>query len=249
VFWGVSAAERATKVDLMNANGFPPPKLRKVDFSGIREDDFFYFRHEDPEEPQGPLEPGQTRNSPTLCSRDNCNFTLRDHHPRLKLVLSHAFAHSTRLDILEQQFRKISQVTKGIAPKQRATGRIPVDWEERDIISTMGALDAIRRELEIDGSIKNVHDLFWDEDELSDLLDDTREYLEIEERANHLSGQIEFLRSQLTSLQTEIHAQRSRGDHRGAIRREWYIILLIAYEAIVVKFFDIGTSLAYLMGV
>ena len=56
----------------------------------------------------------------------------------------------------------------------------------------IGALDAIRRELEIDGSIKNVHDLFWDEDELSDLLDDTREYLEIEERANHLSGQVRF---------------------------------------------------------
>lgn len=53
------------------------------------------------------------------------------------------------------------QGTKGIAPKQRETGEVPVDWERGDIVATMGALEAIRRELEIDGSICNVHDLFW----------------------------------------------------------------------------------------
>lgn len=242
VFWAPDPEEMKATVALMNDHGTPAPRIRKVDFGSIRDDDFFYFSHTPPALPA----PGEEAPapSPPFFARDGHRFTLHDTGVRLKLVMSHAFAHSVRLDILEQQFRGISFATKDIAPKQRDTGRIPVDWEEVDIVSTIGALDAIRRELEIDGCIGTIHDLFWDEDELSEVLDSIREYLEIEERADHLLAQIALVRSQLADLQTEIHAKHNHTEHSRAIRREWYIILLIFYEAVVVKIYDWGEHIA-----
>eukprot|EP00906_Rhabdomonas_costata_P023880 RCo034420 len=48
VFWGVSPASRHSTLELVNRNGVPGPKLLKVDFSTIQEDDNFTFSHQPP---------------------------------------------------------------------------------------------------------------------------------------------------------------------------------------------------------
>lgn len=53
---------------------------------------------------------------------------------------------------------------------------------------------------------------------------------------------------QLANLLTEINALQSTTDHHRAIRREWYIILLIFYEAVVIKVADVGEAIAHLFG-
>lgn len=161
---------------------------------------------------------------------DNDIIYIQDFSSEILVSISHAIAQSLKLASLELEVSySINKVTP-VSLELSKTGKIK--RSKKTISKTRGKLFLLKSKVNLNYSLLDKPEYFWENPEFDHYYQKTMDYCEIPPRILVLNQKVEILDNMLSLLSDEIN-------HRNSTRLEWIIIWLIFIEIIIFFLRDI----------
>lgn len=161
---------------------------------------------------------------------DNDIIYLNEDNFNVLVSISHAIAQSLKLASLELEVNHSIQKLVPISKELSLTGKIK--RSKKTISKIRGKLFLLRSKVNLNYSLLDKPEYFWENPEFDDYYQKTMEYIELGQRTIVLNQKVEILDNMLSLLSDEIN-------HRHSTRLEWIIIWLILVEVVVFFLQDI----------
>ena len=154
-------------------------------------------------------------------------FSLAGEEALQRLAVSHALAQSIQLDVFENLAEENIRSTADIPKSLAKTGRMPLG--RKAIAKIRGHLFATKSDIILHYGLLDTPEFFWEYPALEGLYNQAARYLDIRSRVDVLSKKLETIHELLEMLADE-------QNHRHSAFLEWIIILLIAFEIVMLGF-------------
>ncbi|MGD8591018.1 MAG: RMD1 family protein [Chromatiales bacterium] len=158
------------------------------------------------------------------------HILLIGHEPLTLLAVSHAIAQSSKLEEFESHAQQTIEETSDIPRSMAATGstRLP----RKNIARMRGRLFLVESDINLNYSLLDTPEFFWEYPAMEDLYQMTSRYLE-------LTSRVELLNRKLTIIHNLFDMLADEQKHKHSSLLEWIIIWLIAIEILIFLLPDI----------
>lgn len=140
-----------------------------------------------------------------------------------RLAVSHAFAQSIKLGVLEGKALDVISTNANLARELAKTGQISLS--RKDLSKLRGTLFAARSDIILNFNLLDTPEFFWDYPELEPSYLTVAKYLDLQPR-------IEILNRKLETIHELVDMLASEQNHKHSSFLEWIIIALIAVEIV-----------------
>lgn len=159
----------------------------------------------------------------TFIDEEKNEVILHDESPFLKLSMSHAFAQSAKLNILERSISALLDRTSHIQKELATTGGVSLS--KKAIAKQIGELFNERYSINLHSDILDVPEFFWRRPRYEPLYIMAAEFQDIQVRHNILNHRLDTVHELYSMLSNELNYMHST-------RLEVIIIALITIEVI-----------------
>ncbi|WP_372779969.1 RMD1 family protein [Litorivivens sp.] len=150
-------------------------------------------------------------------------FVLAGDDPLQRLAVSHALAQSIQLNVFETMAEDNIRSTADIPRSLAQTGRMKLG--RKAIAKIRGHLFSTKSDIILHYGLLDTPEFFWEYPALESLYNQAARYLDIRPRVDVLSQKLQTIHELLEMLADE-------QNHRHSAFLEWIIILLIAFEIV-----------------
>lgn len=156
-----------------------------------------------------------------VIKRDVCILSTRDSGE--KLAVSFALAKSSLLSLYELRVQQVIERNSHIPEEMVKNGRIHMSM--RDMSREVGRLFLVKHGINLDQSLIDTPEEFWEDDRFEPYYDITLKYFEISKRLSLVNNRLDMIGELHNKIMEENHTHH-------AVILEWIIILLIVVEVV-----------------
>ena len=200
--WGATESEESFIVDEISSV--------EIDSVSAAMSDLIYFRYDD-------------SITKTCIDEEKNEVILNDHSPFVKLSMSHAFAQSVKLNILENSVSDLLDKTSHIHKELAVRGKVSLS--KKEIAKQIGMLFNERYSVNLHSDILDVPEFFWRRPRYEPLYLMAAAFQDIQVRHNILNHRLDMVHELYNILSSEL-------SHIHSTRLEVIIIALITIEVI-----------------
>ncbi|GAX16982.1 hypothetical protein FisN_5Hh361 [Fistulifera solaris] len=153
--------------------------------------------------------------------RDVCVLSTRDSGE--KLAVSFALAKSSLLSLYELRVQQVIERNSHIPEAMVQNGRIHMST--REMSREIGRLFLVKHGINLDQSLIDTPEEFWEDDRFEPYYDVTLKYFEISKRLSLVNNRLDMIGELHNKIMEENHTHH-------AVILEWIIILLIVVEVV-----------------
>lgn len=153
--------------------------------------------------------------------RDVCTLSTRDSGE--KLAVSFALAKSSLLSLYELRVQQVIERNSHIPEEMVKNGRIHMSM--REMSREVGRLFLVKHGINLDQSLIDTPEEFWEDDRFEPFYDITLKYFEISKRLSLVNNRLNMIGELHNKIMEENHTHH-------AVILEWIIILLIVVEVL-----------------